>query len=748
MKTTLLIVGGICACSMAFSQQFSLISPTQEHLVIGHQITNYAEAETSINGEVYRDFSKTHKITMKDAGVPELPIFSESVIVPDYGDVSLSVTYDSYTDYTNVLVSPSKGSLKRNVNPESVNYVFGSVYNTDAFFPANLATMDEPYNLRNTRGVAVHVYPFQYNPVAKVLRVYHNVKIHVETDESIVGLNEITWSKPPVDPFQDIYRNHYLNATTVLGKYTPLEEEGQMLIIADDAFLDEIEPLAQWKTQEGIKTTVVGTSTAGTTDVAIKSYVQNFYNTNADLMYLLLVGDHSDVPCHTYGSSGWEELWSDTYYAQLAGGNNDYYPEIFVGRFSGNASDISVMVERTLEYEKNPAAGNWMTKAIGLASDEGAGYGDDGEADWQHARNNRTKLMNYGYTTVYEFYDGSHGGEDASGNPNSAIINPAVNEGIGLFNYTGHGDLTTCITGNYSGSHINSATNNGMYPLVVSVACNNGTFTSGTCISETWTRATNAGTPSGAIAACGSTILMAWAEPMQTQDEMTDIIAETYANNRKATLGGIFYNAQMSMLEEYGASATAKEVMQTWVMFGDPSTLFRNKETMNMTVSHVGNVPMGTSNVNITCNTDGATIAIVQNGVLLGKGVVSGGTVNISFPALTSNLPLTVTGTKQNYRPYVGTITVANGPAGVNEALLGLIKLYPNPSTNHVTISWDNSIQPDRISIQSISGQEVYSTNQLQGNTLSIETDQIASGVYLVSVSANGAVSTQRLIVQ
>ena len=45
-----------------------------------------------------------------------------------------------------------------------------------------------------------------------------------------------------------------------------------------------------------------------------------------------------------------------------------------------------------------------MEKAIGLASDEGAGIGDDGETDWQHARNNRTKLMNYGYTEVFEFY--------------------------------------------------------------------------------------------------------------------------------------------------------------------------------------------------------------------------------------------------------------------------------------------------------------------------------------------------------
>ena len=57
---------------------------------------------------------------------------------------------------------------------------------------------------------------------------------------------------------------------------------------------------------------------------------------------------------------------------------------------------------------------------------------------------------------------------------------------------------------------------------------------------------------------------MAWAEPMQTQDEMADIIAETYPTNKKATLGGLFYNSQMSVLDDYNNSTTAKEVMQTW----------------------------------------------------------------------------------------------------------------------------------------------------------------------------------------
>ncbi|MBI3238835.1 MAG: hypothetical protein HYZ43_08375, partial [Flavobacteriia bacterium] len=412
-------------------------------------------------------------------------------------------------------------------------------------------------------------------------------------------------------------------------------------------------------------------------------YIQNFYASNPDLVYILLVGDHADVPSHTYGVSSGEDLWSDSYYGQLAGGASDFYPEAFVGRFSGTSAQIKLMVDRTLEYEKYPAAGDWMEKAIGLGSGEGAGIGDNGEADWQHLRNIRTRLMSYGYTTVYEFYDGSRGGDDASGDPNSTIIIPAVNDGVGLFNYTGHGAQNTCVTGNFTSTNINAATNNGKYPLVVSVACNNGTFTSGTCISEVWLRADNASTPAGAIGAAGSSILMAWAQPMQTQDEMAELIAEAYPSNKKTTVGGLFYNSQASMLEQYPGGVDGKEVMQTWVYFGDPSVLFRNKQTMAINVSHAAQVPLATSSLTVNCDVEGALVAESQDNVLIGRGIVSGGMVNITFPALVSNLPLAVTATKQNYGTYQGPVQVGNGPAGIEE-LSNTVTMYPNPANTTV----------------------------------------------------------------
>lgn len=747
MKKTLTLVA-LLSATLTYGQQFSLLPSNGSLINLEHQVEATTSEYTQINGNSYTDFTKSHAITSMEAGAPALPFFSESVIIPNQGKASLIVNHDGFTEFNNVLVAPGKGNLKRNVNPSDVPYTFGAAYNTDAFFPGELAVLGEPFNIRNTRGATVSVSPYQYNPVTKTLRVYHNITVSVNVEQSQTGINELTTIYGQNDVFSEIYHNQYLNADLVFGRYTPLEESGDMLIIAADNLLDEIEPLAKWKIESGIQTTVVGTSTAGSTDSQIKSYIDNFYSNNPNLIYVLLVGDHGDLPSHTYGTSGWgESLWSDSYFGMLTG--NDYYPELFVGRLSGNASQVTTQVLRTLEYEKTPASGDWMTKAIGLASDEGAGYGDDGEADWQHNRNMRTKLMNYGYTTVHEFYDGSHGGDDANGDPTPQMIKPEVTAGIGLFNYTGHGDQNSCVTGNFSSTHINQVTNNGKYPFVISVACNNGSFTAGTCFSESWMWATNAGTPTGAISACGSSILMAWAEPMQVQDEMTELIAETYANNRKTTLGGLFYNSQMSMLEDYNASGTAKEVMQTWVMFGDPSTLFRNKVSMDMTVTHWGNLPMGATSVDVNCNIEDAKVALVQDGVILGVGMVSGGVVNFNFPALTSNEPIIVTGTKQNYIPYQGVIVVEGGPTGIDENAADAVSIYPNPANDFVNVQWTGA-SPEMVELRDLSGKLVYSLNtaNVSGSTLTIPTGELASGVYVMHyVTANQA-QTKKLVIR
>lgn len=748
MKKISLILGLLTLSLGVFGQNFNLISSSDELISFRHILQQKEVASISIQNENYQNYASAYKIVSADPGAPALPFFTESVLLPDIGNVELIIEHDGFVDYQNVLVAPSKGSLKRNQNPSDIDYSFSGVYTTDAFYPAAIATLGTPFILRKTRGTTVKINPFQYNPVTKVLRVYSNIRVSVIIDKNVQGENELQLSSSRLDGYTNTYLGHYINATNVLKRYSPIEENGDLLIITHPDFESDLAPFVNWKIQKGIKTEVVTTAVSGTTDTDIKSYIQNYYSSNPNLLYILLVGDHEQIPSHTYGASGSEQLWSDSYYAQLAG--TDFYPEVFIGRFSASQSeDLTTQIDRVLEYEKNPVTGAWMANALGLGSNEGSGYGDDGEADYEHLRNIRTKLMNFGYANVHEFYQGSQGGADAPGEPTSVAINSAIDNGIGLFNYTGHGWTEGVSTGDYTNTSINQLQNNGKYPFVVSVACNNGTFVGETCFSEAWARATHNGNPAGAIGAAGSSILMAWAEPMQTQDEMTDIITESYSTNRKTTLGGLFYNSQMSMLETYSESWTAQEVMQTWVLFADPTCVFRTKETNDLTVTHIANVPLATTSVVVNCNVEDAFVSIVQDSEILGIGKISGGVVTINFPMLTVDSPLTVTATKQNYRPYQGTIQVANGPLGIEAETIKSLLIYPNPANEYIDIQWE-ATGISVIELKDMAGKTIH-TERIEsiGNVKQrFEVNGLSKGLYFLTVSENNTSETRKIIIK
>jgi gingipain R len=714
------------------AQNFQLLNSSENGLEFKHSTQSLPFQFTTINGEQYVQFSKTHRLTTNEAGAPELPLYSVNVELPENGNPSISVNYGSnYQEFTNILVAPSKGNLKRNVDPSQVPFSFNAVYTQNSNYPASAAKAFDPFIFRASRGMTIQVAPYQYNPVTKTLRVYSDIQVTVNYNRAENGLNEM--EKKGNDPVSQIVAtDFFLNHQEL--KYTVKNEEGEMLIVTTPDLESEITAFANWKNQKGIKTTVVNTTVTGTTAAAIKAYINTFYSTNPNTLYLVLVGDHQQIPAHTYGTAGSEQLWSDSYYGQLTG--SDYYPELFVGRFSGqNAAEIRTQVNRTLEYEKNPLAGNWMEKAVGIGSDEGAGYGNLGLADWDHMRQIRTKLMAFGYTTVHEFYDGSHGGADAPGNPSAAMLQVAFNEGLGLWNYTGHGWDAGMVTCDYTSTDAINATNYGMYPLVTSVACNNGTFTDGTCVGENFLRANSGGTK-GAIGFAGSTILMAWAPPMQTQWEMANIITEQDPANIKRTTGGIFYNGQISMMSEY-PGGDGNEVMQTWAYFGDPSTLFRHKQTMPLSFVSPVQVPDATSSLTVTSTTEGARVAISQNNILLGYGFITSGTVTINFPALTTNAPLLVTATKQNHVATQMSVQVGSGALSLSDQTIE-VSMYPNPSNETVYFNV-NSSESVKFEVISALGQ-VLSSSTIESNSWTYSVNELPQGVYYARISTSTGV--------
>jgi hypothetical protein len=585
-------------------------------------------------------------------GSPDLPKLTTTLLIPDKAQMSVEVLSSKYTDFKNIDIAPSKGNFTRDIDPASVPFTFGKPYQKNEFFPEGLSALRDPHIVRDYRGQTLIIYPFQYNPISKVLRVYSEMEIRVyKSGEK--GFNILERSKQPEKietEFNKIYTRHFLNYEST--KYTPVEEQGNMLIISYGSFMTDMQPFVDWKNTIGIPTEMVNVSTIGNS-AAIKTYIANYYNTNG-LTYVLLVGDAAQVPS-SYSSGD-----SDNNYSYIVG--NDHYPDIFVGRFSAESNaHVQTQVQRTIDYELNPSTGyDWYTKSIAIGSDQGPG--DDNEYDYQHLRNMQDDLEAYNYTYSYELFDGSQGGNDASGNPSATMVGNDINSGASCILYTGHGSNTSWSSSGFSSTNVNSLINNDKLPFIWSVACVNGNFVGTTCFAEAWMRATNGSAPSGAVATLMSTINQSWDPPMEGQDEMVDVLVESYAGNIKRSFGGLSMHGCMKMNDTYGSGGDA--MTDTWTCFGDPSVMVRTAFPQTMTVTHNPVILLGASQFVVNSNAEGGLVCLTINNEIIGTANVVGGSATVSFDPLNTIETVTVALTAYNYIPYLSDVDIvpASGP--------------------------------------------------------------------------------------
>jgi hypothetical protein len=159
-----------------------------------------------------------------------------------------------------------------------------------------------------------------------------------------------------------------------------------------------------------------------------------------------------------------------------------------------------------------------------------------------------------------------------------------------------------------------------MLPFICSVACNNGQFDDyDTCFAEAWLRATNNGEPTGAIGVFASTQSQSWDPPMDAEDEIVDILIETYENNRRTSYGALCFEGTMHMMDEYGSGCY--DETDSWTVFGDPSLQVRTDTPDDMTVTHDDLIPIGAEIFELDVpGIESALCAVSHDGKLLGSG--------------------------------------------------------------------------------------------------------------------------------
>lgn len=556
-----LLVGFSAIASDAFTVKYSQSSESDRQLVF--TLGEFQIDHTTIEGQTFSTIVYDHSVTTMKKGWAELPFLSSSLQISNNKNVSVDVANSQYVDIQlDYPLLPSRGVIYRNQDPTNIPYIIDEESLIDTFYPKAIASADEPYILRDVRGTNVKVFPFRYNAKQNVLRVYTEVAVNVVDNNTTVVNPKTRTSDVVLREMDAMYKSIFVNYADYAKEDLTVSDYGDILVITTERDEEAIQPFIDWKKEKGFNVfkEVVDPGTN------VKTLVQDSYDANPNILYVQLVGDWADIKCDLGGGAN---APMDPMLGCVEG--SDWFPEIAVGRFSGTSpSHITIQVDKAINYEKTSTeTTDWYSKSLGVASQEGSGNGDDGEMDKVHVQViYDNKLDPFSYDYHHEVYE--------PGGTASQVTN-ALEEGISIANYCGHGSNTTWVTTGFSNSHIAQLTNGDKLPFIFSVACVNGAFHQGECFGEAWLKKDGG----GAVMTLMATINQPWQPPMRGQDYFNDILTGGYDYNNnpgngtnteegRTFIGSIVVNGLILMYAE-SSGGSDLETLQTWTTFGDCS---------------------------------------------------------------------------------------------------------------------------------------------------------------------------------
>ena len=243
---------------------------------------------------------------------------------------------------------------------------------------------------------------------------------------------------------------------------------------------------------------------------------------------------------------------SDNWFAQVDG--DDEIPDLYIGRIPVRLPvEADRVVDRIIQYETNPAPGDWNSRVALIADDDSAEF---------------SELSNQLATYLPSRVDASRWYADEVADPTSDSVVSLFESGYSMINYAGHGTITSWgLSGNGSilmTSAIAQAIDTSRrWPIVTVANCLNGFFAArhtNSCLAESFLTSPNG----GAIAVWAPTSL---GFPEGHRILMNEFYKQVF-EEKQTTLGAATTSAQIATFVH---DPVWLELIETYVLFGDPA---------------------------------------------------------------------------------------------------------------------------------------------------------------------------------
>ncbi len=599
-----------------------------------------------------------------EPGQPRLPLNREIIAVPYGAEVHLNTTTGEVHEMSLTSpVMPAQPSLSKSERIEDAEFVIDAeIYASENWMNPELATVEELGILRGMRLFLLTVRPMDYNPASNMIRVYSDVTVDVEFSGANIAETRYQQARTYSHYFEPVYRTSILNYLPLGSRDELTQYPVKYVIVYDDMFEEQLEPFIEWKTDMGFTVIAANTDEIGSTTSAIHNYLQDLYDaateTDPAPSFVLFVGDTSQIPAYN-GSQG--SHITDLNYVKLDG--NDYYPEMYYGRFSANSTgELQPQIDKTLMFEKyempDPSYLGEVVMIAGVDSSHGS--------TWANGQ------INYG-TTYY--FNEDHDIEShtylypASGN-NAANIVSDVSNGVGYVNYTAHGSSTSWADPSFTIANINSLNNYGKYPFVVGNCCSTSEFQVTTCFSEAWLRAED----KGAIGYIGGTNSTYWDEDYWWGVGSGSIVTNpTYDATGRGAYDGLFHDhnepeadwfvtggamimcGNLAVVEGGGSASYYWEI---YTLMGEPSVTPYLGVPSENEVEFNEQILIGLTTFEVTADPY-SYVCLSMDGQTYGVGLVDdSGTITLDIEPFSEPGDAQLVITAQNRQPVITTVQV------------------------------------------------------------------------------------------
>ncbi len=589
-----------------------------------------------------------------EEGLPDLPVYSSMVIIPDRAGVRINILSSEYETYDNIDVSPAQPWTLESGEPTAPFAMDESFYEQDRFYPEQLVAIGEPKIMRDFRFVQTTINPVQYNPATRQLRVYTHVNYELVYEGTDTRNIKIRRNNNISEAFLPIYQHIFSNASAVLTDYEPIR--GGYLIISPNNynFADTIKTLARWKHLKGYNTVITRSNEinpSGTPSyLQVYNYIQSAYqNWEIPPDYIMLVGDEDQqIPDYPYSS-----YTSDHQYTTVDG--SDYFSDIFLARMSvDNITELRTAMYKVLRYEQDPYMGEPGYWKRGLAV-AGNIYAESPRTTVLWVRD---LAIDHGYTQVDSVFDWG------SGAPNFSTISTAINNGVSYVSYRGWASSSGWYNPNWGLTNLGQLTNGWKIGIMASIVCGTGNFGADLCFGEGWIRYGSPTAPKGGPCFYGCTdgsTHTAWNNPNMTGFFWALFEQDIYH------FAQLMFMGKTKIFEAFprftGSGGYVNKYFNTYNCLGDPELAVRTEIPRQLTANYPAQIAVGANfvTVNVTGEAgplEGAYVNFVKGyddseEIFVGGYTDAGGNITLNFNN-TSADTIFVTVTARDYIPHMG----------------------------------------------------------------------------------------------